>query len=67
MADTVIRAENLGKKFVIGHRDTRDTMFREAMMRGARNFWRKGRNLVALPSLVRASAADQTQPSSVPA
>jgi homopolymeric O-antigen transport system ATP-binding protein len=46
MSDTIIRAEGLGKKFVIGLKTTRDSMFREAMMTSARNFWRKGRDLV---------------------
>ena len=59
MADTVIRAENLGKKFVIGHRDTRDTMFREAMMRGARNFWRKGRDLVSGRLVVEGDTSEE--------
>ena len=39
MTDTVIRAENLGKKFVIGHRDMSENMFREAMMRRAGIRW----------------------------
>lgn len=45
MADTVIRAEKLGKKFVIGHYDQRD-MFREVIASGVRNFWRKGADLL---------------------
>lgn len=59
MADTVIRAENLGKKFVIGHRDTRDTMFREAMMRGFRNFARKGRDLVSGRPVVEGDTSEE--------
>jgi lipopolysaccharide transport system ATP-binding protein len=47
MSDSVIRAENLGKKFMIGHRDQHTDMFREAMMRGFRNFWRRGRDLLS--------------------
>ena len=59
MTDTVIRAENLGKKFIIGHRDTRDTMFREAMMRRARNFWRKGRDLVSGRLVVEGDTSEE--------
>jgi len=36
MADTVIRAENLGKKFVIGHKIERDGLLREVLTTGAR-------------------------------
>jgi lipopolysaccharide transport system ATP-binding protein len=46
MADTIIRAEALGKKFIIGLKAGRDSMFREAMMTSVRNFWRKGRDLM---------------------
>jgi lipopolysaccharide transport system ATP-binding protein len=46
MADTVIRAENLGKRFMIGHSDAGTDMFREAMMRRAKNFFRRGRDLM---------------------
>ncbi len=46
MSDVIIRAEGLGKKFIIGLRTSRDSMFREAMMTSARNFWRKGRELL---------------------
>jgi len=59
MTDTVIRAENLGKKFIIGHQDTRDTMFREAMMRRARNFWRKGRDLVSGRLVVEGDTSEE--------
>jgi lipopolysaccharide transport system ATP-binding protein len=59
MSDTVIRAENLGKKFIIGHRDTRDTMFREAMMRRARNFLRKSRDLVSGRLVVEGDTSEE--------
>ncbi len=46
MADTVIRAENLGKKFVIGHKIERDGLLREALTAGARTMLRKGADLL---------------------
>jgi lipopolysaccharide transport system ATP-binding protein len=46
MADTVIRAEGLGKKFVIGHKIERDGLLREALTTGARAMFRKGADLL---------------------
>jgi lipopolysaccharide transport system ATP-binding protein len=42
-ADVVIRAEGLGKKYLIGHAVERDPYIalREVLTRGAHNFWRK--------------------------
>src|SRR5215468_2230370 len=53
--DVVIRAEGLGKKYLIGHvaHDERYVALRDVLARGARNFWRKtvgmarGRAIVA--------------------
>lgn len=42
MTDTVIRAEGLGKKFIIGHEVERDGLLREAMTTGARSLFRRG-------------------------
>src|SRR5215472_523199 len=41
--DVVIRAEGLGKKYLIGHvaHDERYVALRDVLARGARNFWRK--------------------------
>ena len=53
MNDVVIHAENLGKKFQIGHHTARQENFREAMMRGPRNLLRgavdmlQGRSVIA--------------------
>jgi lipopolysaccharide transport system ATP-binding protein len=46
MSDTVIRAERLGKKFIIGHNVERDGLLRDAMTSGVRNMWRKGVDLL---------------------
>src|SRR5262249_4307158 len=48
----IIRAEGLGKKFIIGLKANRDSMFREAMVTSARNFWRKGRELLKGQAIV---------------
>ena len=40
MSEPVIRVENLGKKFVIGHKLERDGLLREAVARGARAMMR---------------------------
>ncbi|SKA37191.1 Wzt C-terminal domain-containing protein [Enhydrobacter aerosaccus] len=42
MNDTVIRAEGLAKRFIIGHKVERDGLLREAMTRGARALVRRG-------------------------
>jgi lipopolysaccharide transport system ATP-binding protein len=42
MSDTVIRADKLGKKFLIGHKVEYDAILGEALVRRARNLWRKG-------------------------
>jgi homopolymeric O-antigen transport system ATP-binding protein len=42
MTDTVIHAEGLSKRFIIGHKVERDGLLREAMTSGARALMRKG-------------------------
>src|SRR5258708_28033316 len=59
MADTIIRAEGLGKKFVIGLRTARDSMFREPMMTSARNFWRKGRDLLKGKAIIEGDQLEE--------
>ena len=41
--DEVIRAEGLGKKFLIGHQAEREryTVLRDVIARGAKSLWRK--------------------------
>src|SRR5207237_6153550 len=51
MADTVIRAENLGKKFIIGHKIERDGLLRAALTTGAPAVWRKSADLLRGRSL----------------
>jgi lipopolysaccharide transport system ATP-binding protein len=48
MADVVIHAENLGKKYIIGHQagDGRYVALRDVVMRNARTLWRRTGDLV---------------------
>jgi lipopolysaccharide transport system ATP-binding protein len=46
MSDTVIRAEGLSKKFIIGHQVEPDSLLREAMTRGARALFRRSVDMV---------------------
>lgn len=48
MNDIVIKAEHLGKKYVIGHQasDERYTALRDVVMNNARSLWHKTKNLV---------------------
>src|SRR5260370_5442843 len=46
MADVAIRAGNLGKKFIIGHKIERDGLLREALTSGARTMMRRGADLL---------------------
>lgn len=49
MTDVVIKAENLGKRYTIGHQAGRgdQTTFREVLVQNARNLWNKSRDLIA--------------------
>lgn len=48
MTDIVIKAENLGKKYVIGHQAEKGgyTALRDVLMQNARNLWNKTKDLV---------------------
>jgi len=48
MSDIVIKAENLGKRYIIGHQAGKGdrTTFREALIQNTRNLWNKSRDLV---------------------
>jgi lipopolysaccharide transport system ATP-binding protein len=47
MSDIVIKAVNLGKKYVIGHRAERGgyTALRDVLMQNARTLWSKTKDL----------------------
>ncbi len=59
MVGPIIRAEGLGKKFTIGLKTSRDSMFREAMMTSARNFLRKGRELLKGQAIVEGDELEE--------
>ena len=48
MSDIVVKAENLGKKYVIGHQaaNTRYVALRDVLTRNARSIWHKTRDLL---------------------
>jgi len=48
MSDIVIKAENLGKRYTIGHQRGRgdQTTFREVLVQNARNLWNKSQDLI---------------------
>ncbi len=46
MTDTIIRAEGLGKHFIIGHEVPHSAILGEAVMRRARNLLRKGADML---------------------
>src|SRR5215831_10993623 len=58
--DVVIRAEGLGKKFVIGHEteSERYVALRDVLMRGAHNLWRKTADMARGRAIV---AGDSTE------
>jgi lipopolysaccharide transport system ATP-binding protein len=45
MSDIVIKAEGLGKKYLIGHQTEREryTTLRDVLVRNARDYWRKAK------------------------
>jgi len=59
MPDTVIRAEGLGKRYLIGHRVHREGIFGEVVMRGARNIWRKGIDLLRGQTVIEGDVIEE--------
>ncbi len=55
MSDVVIKAENLGKKYVIGHQaeNGRYLALRDVLMHGVRGMWRKTKDLVRGKAIVQ--------------
>jgi lipopolysaccharide transport system ATP-binding protein len=52
MSDVVIRAEKLGKKYLIGHKIHRERIFGEVLTRSVSNIWRKGIDLLHSQSVI---------------
>ena len=59
--DVVIRAEGLGKKYLIGHATERDRhiTLRDVLARGARNFWRKAADLANGRAIVAGETVEE--------
>ena len=60
-ADTVIRAEALGKKYIIGHQTEREryTALRDVLARSARNAGRSVRDLVSGRAIVAGDTEEE--------
>ena len=60
MSDFVIRAEKLGKKFLIGHQiEGPGSIFSEALTRGVRNLWRKGVDMAKGRAIVEGDVVEE--------
>lgn len=61
MPDVVIRAEGLGKKYVIGHQAERApyTTLRDIIMRNAKGLWRKTKDLVHGRAIVQGDELEE--------
>jgi lipopolysaccharide transport system ATP-binding protein len=59
--DVVIRAEGLGKRYVIGHAAERERYLalRDVLVRGAHNFWRKTADIVRGRAIVAGDAVEE--------
>src|SRR5215204_4603400 len=58
MSDVVIRAEKLGKKFIIGHRTEVGPVFVDALSRGFRNALRKGADMLRGRAMVEGDVVE---------
>src|SRR3989441_2246269 len=61
MSDVVIRAENLGKKYVIGHQaeDGRYVALRDVLMHNVRSMWHKTKDLVRGDAIVQGDSHEE--------
>src|SRR5260221_4835725 len=59
MSDIVIRAQGLGKKFIIGHKVEYSAMLGEALVRRARNVARKGLDMLRGGPVVAADEIEE--------
>src|SRR5262245_58962868 len=58
MADVVIRADKLGKKYRIGRKIHRERIFSEVLMRSVGNMWRKGLDLLLNQSMIEGDVVE---------
>jgi lipopolysaccharide transport system ATP-binding protein len=59
MPDVVIRAEKLGKRYLIGHKIHREGIFGEVLTRAVSNMWRKGMDLLRGQSVVEGDVIEE--------
>jgi lipopolysaccharide transport system ATP-binding protein len=61
MSDIVIKAENLGKKYVIGHQaeNGRYVALRDVLMKNARSFWNKTRDLAKGKPIIQGDTLEE--------
>ena len=61
MSDIVIKAENLGKKYVIGHQTERGgyTALRDVLMQNARTLWNKTKDLATGKPIIQGDTMEE--------
>lgn len=61
MSDIVIKAENLGKKYVIGHQTERDSYkaLRDVLMQNARTLWNKTKDLARGKPVIQGNTLEE--------
>ena len=61
MSDIVIKAENLGKKYVIGHQAERGdyTLLRDVLMQNARTLWNKTKDLATGKPIIQGDTMEE--------
>lgn len=61
MSDIVIKAENLGKKYVIGHQEERGgyTALRDVLMQNARTLWNKTKDLAMGKPIIQGDTMEE--------
>ena len=63
MSEVIIRAENLGKRYVIGHEaeNGRYVALRDVLMHSARSMWQKTKDLVRGDAIVQGDSVETDQ------
>ena len=61
MSDIVIKAENIGKKYMIGHQADRGgyTNLREVMMQNAKTLWNKTKDLAKGKEIIQGDTMEE--------
>ena len=61
MSNIVIKAENLGKKYIIGHQTDRGgyTALRDVLMQNARTMWKKTKDLATGKPIIQGDTMEE--------